>query len=296
MIFLQPVQAGDADALFPLVFAQRVTDTLVWDGPESLESFRDALEERAGQVARGERHIFTILEPASAQPVGSASIRPDAAGFRGDLGLWIGQPYHNRGYGTQVVHKLVDYGFATLKLEKVEGFVFVGNWASRRIFEKNRFQLEGTIRKAVRKRGLAIDEWLFSLTREDWQAHIQTGEPPHPEDFLYHICQPQDWRAAQEAGEYSIESLFHEGFIHCSRLDQVLKVANHYFRDVQPLALLWIDPLRVRVPIKWESAGEEYFPHIYGPLKIEAVVAMRDFSPDPDGVFRSLPAITLSLA
>jgi len=295
MIYLQPVQGNDAEALFPLIFSTPVADTLAWDGPETRESFRDALDERAVQVARGERYIFTIVESASGQPVGSASIRPDADKFRGDIGLWIGQPYHNRGYGTRVVRRLLAYGFDALGLEKIEGCVFVGNWASRRIFEKNGFQLEGTIRKAVCKRGLALDEWLFGITREDWLEQVNSGDQfPDATSFLFHICQPHDWQAAQEMGVYIPASLEQEKIIHCSRLDQVLRVANHFYQAVRPLALLRIDPLKVKASIRWEAVADEVFPHIYGPISIEAVSAVQDFSPDPDGVFRLLPQINPS--
>jgi len=295
MIFLQPVQGSDAEALFPLIFNTLVADTLVWDGPESLESFRNALDERALQIARGERFIFTIIESVSGQPIGSASIRPDADKFRGDIGLWIGQPYQDKGYGTQVVHKLLAYGFDALGLEKIEGYVFVGNWASRGIFEKNGFQLEGTIRKAVRKRGLALNEWLFGITREDWREQINTRDHfPGATDYLFHICQPHDWQAALKSGAYAPESLEQGNLIHCSRLDQVLRAANNFYQAASPLALLLIDPLKVKAPIRWEAVTDEVFPHIYGPINIEAVAAVRNFSPDPDGVFRLLPEINPS--
>lgn len=294
MIFLQPVQEEHAEALFPLIFSNPVTDTLVWDGPESLESFRQALAERAEQVAQGERHIFTIVERASSQPIGSASIRPDAEKFRSDIGLWIGQPYHNKGYGTLVVRRLLTYGFDALGLEKIEAYVFIGNKPSRRIFEKNGFQLEGTIRKAVRKRGLALNEWLYGITREDWSELVSNRDMSlDSSGYLLHICRPPDWQAAQEKGAYTAESLEREGFIHCSRADQILQVANHYYHDITPLVLLWIDPARVKPQIKWEPVGQEFFPHIYGPLNLEAVVASQDFLPDPDGTFHILPQINL---
>ncbi len=168
MINLRPVQAEDADQLFPLIYYSPVTDTLAWDGPESLESFRAGLAERSEQVRLGEKHLFTIVETHSGLPIGSADIRPDEVGFRADVGLWIGHSFQSQGYGSAVIRSLLAYGFDQLGLEKIEGYVFCGNLASRRIFEKNGFLLEGTIRKALLKRGQFVDEWLFGLTREDY--------------------------------------------------------------------------------------------------------------------------------
>jgi uncharacterized protein (DUF952 family) len=50
--------------------------------------------------------------------------------------------------------------------------------------------------------------------------------------------------------------------------------------------LLTIDPERVTAPIRYDPAenGEE-FPHIYGPLNIDAVVDVADIQPGPDGQF-----------
>lgn len=106
--------------------------------------------------------------------------------------------------------------------------------------------------------------------------------------MIVHICTREAWEAAQSAGEYLDPSLESEGFIHCSRPDQVLRVANTWFRDVPDLVLLWIDPGKVRPEIRWEPVEEDEFPHIYGPVNLDAVVEMRDFHPDLDGVFRKV--------
>lgn len=92
-------------------------------------------------------------------------------------------------------------------------------------------------------------------------------------------------------GEYRAASLESGGFIHCSRLDQVLKVVNSFYADLPDLVLLWIDAKRVDAEIRWEPADDDVFPHVYGPLNLTAVERVSEFVPDPDGVYREIPAL-----
>jgi RimJ/RimL family protein N-acetyltransferase len=62
-----------------------------------------------------------------------------------------------------VIAELVSYGFAELGLHRLDSFIFVGNWASRRAFEKNGFELEGTLRGATLKAGVPRDDWVLGL-------------------------------------------------------------------------------------------------------------------------------------
>lgn len=109
---------------------------------------------------------------------------------------------------------------------------------------------------------------------------------------IIHICGRKSWKAAVDAGSYQPESLESEGFIHCSRPDQVLDVANAFYRDRDDLVLLVIDPQQVRANILWEEAtcsasprkksDPDVFPHIYGPINMDAVVKVLDFRPEPE--------------
>lgn len=105
-------------------------------------------------------------------------------------------------------------------------------------------------------------------------------------DFILHITSRAAWLAARAAGAYTADSLAAAGFIHCSRPSQVLRVANNLFRDQTDLVLLVIDPDRLTSVLRWEPATDgvaDIFPHVYGPLNLEAVVGVLPFEQDAAG-------------
>ena len=106
--------------------------------------------------------------------------------------------------------------------------------------------------------------------------------------MIVHIVERRDWEQAQQAGEYRAVSLMTEGFIHTSRPEQVLPVANRFYQGTPDLLLLWIDPQRLMAPLRYEVSDGEIFPHIYGPLNLECVIRVSVLVPDADGVYRIL--------
>lgn len=116
---------------------------------------------------------------------------------------------------------------------------------------------------------------------------------------ILHITSRKEWIQATRAGEYSAPSLATDGFIHGSTIKQVLPVAAKYYREQTGLVLLEIDPKRLVSELKWESPSGggpppgvpegEAFPHIYGPINLDAVVQVLDFEPGDDGEF-SIPS------
>jgi uncharacterized protein (DUF952 family) len=97
---------------------------------------------------------------------------------------------------------------------------------------------------------------------------------------VFHIATVADWTAAQDAGEYATStrgvSLEEEGFIHCSRGEQVAGVWQRYYADAgEPLVLLTIDTDRLASPWQEDQVGNDSYPHVYGPLKASAVVRVQ---------------------
>jgi len=102
---------------------------------------------------------------------------------------------------------------------------------------------------------------------------------------VYHLATVSELRSHRSGGAYAPPSLGRDGFIHCTSTPAtVLEVARDYFGSVaEPLAILEIDPARLGAPLRFEApspipgsgvghlASGELFPHLYGPLELEAV-------------------------
>ena len=104
---------------------------------------------------------------------------------------------------------------------------------------------------------------------------------------IFHITQRAAWEAARQAGSYPVPPLAPQGFIHCSRPDQVIRVADAIFRGQPDLVLLCIAVDRLTAPLDLDglAEGEEDFPHIHGQINLDAVVEVLDFPPNEDGTF-----------
>jgi uncharacterized protein (DUF952 family) len=141
---------------------------------------------------------------------------------------------------------------------------------------------------------MAPDTFILHLASHDaWLAAVGPAGLPCTERRTV-------WRGEQVA--YYADSLSTEGFIHCSKPSQIVDVANSFYRGQQGLVLLVIDPAKLDSELKWEPPAEpepsharagDLFPHVYGPLNLDAVVKVLEFEPLADGTF-SLPPELIS--
>jgi uncharacterized protein (DUF952 family) len=116
---------------------------------------------------------------------------------------------------------------------------------------------------------------------------------------ILHIINDTDWESAKRAGLYEAPSLHSEGFIHFSTAHQVVRVANAFYAGQSDLLLLVVEPERLSSKIRWEDPAHpgasmdttpsEVFPHLYGPLNLDAVVRVVPLPANTDGMFQ-LPA------
>lgn len=92
--------------------------------------------------------------------------------------------------------------------------------------------------------------------------------------MIYHITTLSRWEASIIRGFYEADSLATEGFIHASNRNQVEGVLERYYNNQTDLLLLHIDETKLTAALKYELSPSvnELFPHIYGPVNIDAVI------------------------
>lgn len=118
--------------------------------------------------------------------------------------------------------------------------------------------------------------------------------------MIFHITSRAAWDDAQQRGDYRSESLATEGFIHCSTLKQVLPVAENFYKGQSGLILLAVEPALLSSALKWEAPSggtpppgapdTDPFPHVYGPINLDAVVKVLNLEQNADQKF-TLPDI-----
>jgi uncharacterized protein (DUF952 family) len=104
---------------------------------------------------------------------------------------------------------------------------------------------------------------------------------------IWHLARTDDWEQALARGTYAISTrgltLDQVGFIHCSYAHQVPGVARLFYADeTAPLTLLGIDPDRLAaagIEVRDEPGDPahpdgERFPHVYGPIPVDAVTGV----------------------
>jgi uncharacterized protein (DUF952 family) len=98
---------------------------------------------------------------------------------------------------------------------------------------------------------------------------------------IYHLTTAAEWAAAQHEGSYRVStrgrSLEQEGFIHCSRPDQVEGTRARFYADAADVVLLEVDTDLLTSPWRVErvDGADDAYPHVYGPLDLDAVVGVR---------------------
>jgi uncharacterized protein (DUF952 family) len=92
--------------------------------------------------------------------------------------------------------------------------------------------------------------------------------------IIYHVTTAAEWNAAKQKGFYEAASLKEEGFIHCSQEHQVAGILERYFAGKTGLVKLVIDTdkLTSRFVFDWSTSIRDTFPHVYGPLNVDAVI------------------------
>ncbi len=105
--------------------------------------------------------------------------------------------------------------------------------------------------------------------------------------IIFHITSGSEWHKALQHGRYEAPSLAEAGFIHCSDRNQVVRVANHIYRNQTGLVLLHISPDKLTSRVVYENleGGQELFPHVYGFINIDAVTGVTPFEPNENGMF-----------
>lgn len=161
---LRPLRLADARALFALTEANRtrLRRWLPWvDDVQTVEDTKAFIALAKGQARR--RLGLHCALWWKGRPVGVVGFNAfDWANRLGSIGYWLAEHAEGHGLMTRAVAALVDHGFETEGLNRIEIRVAVRNHRSRAIPQRLGFRHEGTLHEVENLYGRYVDHALYA--------------------------------------------------------------------------------------------------------------------------------------
>ncbi|MGD1036388.1 MAG: GNAT family protein [Roseiarcus sp.] len=132
-------------------------------------AFRRRLRRQAEEIARDESFAFLIFDATSEELLGGLTLGGIRRGVAqaATLGYWMGAPHAGKGHMTRAVAAVVRFGFATLRLHRIEAACIPDNAPSIALLRRNGFRREGLARAYLKINDAWRDHVLFALVEDE---------------------------------------------------------------------------------------------------------------------------------
>jgi uncharacterized protein (DUF952 family) len=109
-----------------------------------------------------------------------------------------------------------------------------------------------------------------------------------PDKIAYKVLLPHELEVLERDGLFAGAHVdLADGYIHMSTADQLAETIAKHFAGKSNLQIVVVDLEAVGDAVRWEpSRGGALFPHLYGPLSLDAVIAYGPLEFDADGSIR----------
>lgn len=164
---LRPFRVSDVPEIARLAGHPRIAATTLYvPHPYATSDAETWLRTHGPAAAAGTGFTFAITTREGSL-VGAMGLDLVPHHLRAELGYWIGVEHWGRGFATEAGTAVLDFGFGTLGLNRIEAHCFLGNAASARVLEKLGMRFEGILRQHVVKDGTSRDGLFYAILASD---------------------------------------------------------------------------------------------------------------------------------
>ena len=166
---LRRLSPDDSDDMYEYAKDKEVTEFLTWSPHENKGFTLEYLTYLQTRYDSGEFFDWAIICKSSGKMIGTCGFtRFDYKNDCAEIGYVINPDYHGQGIATEVVARVVEFGFNDLLLNRIECRFIDGNTASRRVMEKNAMTFEGILRGGMLIKGDYKDIGICAILRKDF--------------------------------------------------------------------------------------------------------------------------------
>lgn len=147
--------------------------TYFWFDDDAFEHYRD-MHEKGMETHRISMFFFLLIEKESGLPIGECGFHTWTASHnRAEVFYNLrNDDNKKKGYMTEALKTVLEYGFTELKLHRVEALIADENEPSKRLLLRYGFTKEGTMREDYVVNGVNEDSDCYSLLKWEWEKKL----------------------------------------------------------------------------------------------------------------------------
>jgi len=142
---------------------------MLWEPPANQEELLPPLDRNIDAWKSGKGYAFTIVETSSDTPLGRISIRQTDKEQVWDVGFWTHPASQGQGVMTEVLERVLQFGFEELNAQSVEACHATWNLASEKVLTRNGMVFVKHLEQGFQKKGEWVAENQLSISREAWR-------------------------------------------------------------------------------------------------------------------------------
>lgn len=169
-LHLRKLTMRDANDIFEYSKDPLVAEHVLWDAHRSVSDSKGYLRWMIRKYRFGEPSSWGIALNENDKVIGTIGfmwIQPENSAA--EVGYSLARAHWNKGYMTEALHAILDYGFNQMHLNRIEAMHETSNPASGAVMRKCGMQKEGTLRSKVFNKGKYVDVDLYAILRRDFR-------------------------------------------------------------------------------------------------------------------------------
>lgn len=167
-LILRKLRMQDAKDMFEYSRDPLVAQHVLWTAHTTISDSRGTIRYQLHKYRCGDPASWGIVEKASDRLIGTIGFMWfEAENLSAEVGYSMARACWNRGYMTEALQCVINYGFEKLLMNRIEAQHESDNPASGRVMEKCGMRHEGTLRQRLYNKGSYHDMELYAILRKD---------------------------------------------------------------------------------------------------------------------------------
>lgn len=165
---LRKLHSHDAGDVFEYASVSEVARYVSWVPHRTIADTKSFLKHILIQYEKGVPTSWGIVLKENNKLIGTGGYHWwSTEHSKAELGYVISDKYWNKGYMTEALKKIIEFGFEKMDLQRIEARCCIENTASERVMQKCGMKLEGILRSSLYIKGEFRDFKYFSILKSE---------------------------------------------------------------------------------------------------------------------------------